>query len=399
MTERGKHLWKVLAFILCVFLTAGCGSLDRDNQLVKKAVGTVEKSKEEVTPLEADNKILDDGVITADQMATIAGKEGTYYFHGETEEGIRYQWAYEGSKIKNPEKQTLKIEFKEKGLEQIQEEAGDAPYALQAKIQKMNLAAPVTLKVTLNEKWDADKVLFCLYKDKKFYQMGTVQISQESQAQGEVTELTVPVSKAGGTFYFLAGSTKGSGENGKEDTVEKQQNGNAPEQTKENADTGGSKQEENGQGDEESQENEESPGTEDSSASHTCTISIECSTILNNWDSLKSSKAEFVPEDGWILYSSEVEFTPGETVFDVLKRVCGETGIHMSSRYTPIYGSYYIEGINQLYEFDCGAQSGWMFRVNGWYPNYGCSSYTVNDGDNIEWKYTCDLGSDVGGGY
>ena len=48
----------------------------------------------------------------------------------------------------------------------------------------------------------------------------------------------------------------------------------------------------------------------------TCTFSIECSTILNNWDDLKESKAEFVPADGWILYPSEVEFYEGETVFD-----------------------------------------------------------------------------------
>ena len=51
-----------------------------------------------------------------------------------------------------------------------------------------------------------------------------------------------------------------------------------------------------------------------------------------------------------------------------------------------------------MYEFDCGQYSGWMYRVNGWYPNYGCSSYDVEDGDNIEWKYTCDLGVDIGGG-
>lgn len=68
----------------------------------------------------------------------------------------------------------------------------------------------------------------------------------------------------------------------------------------------------------------------------------------------------------------------------------------MESSYTPIYGSYYIEGINQLYEFDGGGQSGWQYCVNGWFPNYGCSSYSVEDGDVIEWKYTCNLGSDVG---
>ena len=65
---------------------------------------------------------------------------------------------------------------------------------------------------------------------------------------------------------------------------------------------------------------------------------------------------------------------------------------------TPIYNSAYIEGIANLYEFDVGNESGWMFRVNDWFPNYGCSRYVLKDGDTVEWVYTCDLGKDVGGG-
>lgn len=65
---------------------------------------------------------------------------------------------------------------------------------------------------------------------------------------------------------------------------------------------------------------------------------------------------------------------------------------------SPMYNSYYIEGINHLYEFDCGNESGWMYKVNGWFPNYGCSSYTLQGGDTIVWCYTCNgLGADVGG--
>ena len=130
-----------------------------------------------------------------------------------------------------------------------------------------------------------------------------------------------------------------------------------------------------------------------------CTISIEWSNILDNMDNLKKTKEEFIPEDGWILKETEVAFQGGETVFDVLKKVCGENGIHMSSKYTPLYKSYYIEGINQLYEMDCGKNSGWMYSVNGKYPNYGCSEYKLKDGDKIEWRYTCDLGADVGTKY
>ena len=95
--------------------------------------------------------------------------------------------------------------------------------------------------------------------------------------------------------------------------------------------------------------------------------------------------------------TTSVSFTAGETVFDVLKRICSERNIQIEYSYTPLYGSYYIEGINHLYEFDCGQQSGWMYKVNGWFPNYGCSSYKLEDGDTIVWCYTCKgLGTDVG---
>ena len=36
-----------------------------------------------------------------------------------------------------------------------------------------------------------------------------------------------------------------------------------------------------------------------------------------------------------------------------------------------------------------------MYKVKGWFPNYGCSRYQVEDGDAICWVYTCDLGADV----
>ena len=135
----------------------------------------------------------------------------------------------------------------------------------------------------------------------------------------------------------------------------------------------------------------------DKGTSYTCTFSIECSTILNNLDQLDPDKLEMVPSDGVILPKTTVTFYEGESVFDVLQRVCKEKGIHMEAEWTPIYNSAYIEGIHNLYEFDCGALSGWMYKVNGWYPNYGCSRYQLKDGDVVEWRYTCDLGNDVGG--
>ena len=137
----------------------------------------------------------------------------------------------------------------------------------------------------------------------------------------------------------------------------------------------------------------------DTGKTYTCTFSIECSTILNNLDMLDPDKLEMVPSNGVILAKTTVTFYEGESVFDVLQRVCKEKGIHMEAEWTPIYNSAYVEGIHNLYEFDCGALSGWMYKVNGWYPNYGSSRYQLQQGDVVEWRYTCDLGNDVGGAY
>ena len=139
--------------------------------------------------------------------------------------------------------------------------------------------------------------------------------------------------------------------------------------------------------------------TVDSTTSYTCTFSISCATILNNWDQCDESKKPLVPADGVILPSTTVTFSEGESVFDVLQRICRQNGIHMESSWTPMYNSAYVEGINNLYEFDVGSLSGWMYSVNGWFPNYGCSRYALQSGDVVKWVYTCDLGYDVGGGY
>ncbi len=139
-----------------------------------------------------------------------------------------------------------------------------------------------------------------------------------------------------------------------------------------------------------------------------CTISIDCSTILDNQDKLKEEKKPFVPANGKILDTVRIEFEQGETVFDVFKRACKNNvctdncsycqsnGILFEYEYTPGYGNYYIEGIHQIYEKDCGSKSGWMYKVNGVYADTGCSSYVLKDGDVIEWVYTCNLGEDVG---
>ena len=127
-----------------------------------------------------------------------------------------------------------------------------------------------------------------------------------------------------------------------------------------------------------------------------CTLQIRCDTILDNMDSLAEGKDKYVPKDGIILQTTKVTFSEGESAFDILKGACDQLGIALEYSYAPLYGSYYIEGIGNLYQFDCGDESGWMYKVNGWFPNYGCSEYKLSDGDAIVFCYTCKgIGADV----
>lgn len=138
-----------------------------------------------------------------------------------------------------------------------------------------------------------------------------------------------------------------------------------------------------------------SSGTNSSASAKQCTVSIDCKTILNNMSLLNASKSSLVPADGVILKTVTVTFRDGDSVFDVLKAVTRDKGIHMDFNESPAYGGAYVKGIANLYEKDCGDLSGWEYNVNGWYPNYACSNYIVSNGDVIQWRYTCNVGKDL----
>lgn len=151
--------------------------------------------------------------------------------------------------------------------------------------------------------------------------------------------------------------------------------------------------------------------SEKTKSSNVCYITITCETINKNIDSFSESKKIFLPKRGVILKETSVEIDGGETVFDIIKKACKENtcsdkckfckanGIQIEYTYTPAFDNYYIEGIHQIYEKDCGMQSGWMYSVNGEFPNVGASSYKVKKNDKIIFAYTCDMGEDIGNIY
>ncbi len=120
-----------------------------------------------------------------------------------------------------------------------------------------------------------------------------------------------------------------------------------------------------------------------------CSLTITCQEVFSHMDKLSESAKKVIPKDGIILKGT-FSFEEGETVFDVLKRVCKEKKIHLDYVFTPLYSTYYIKGIHNLYEFDCGDESGWMYSVNGKDPGSGCNKYKLAKGDQVVFNYTCE---------
>lgn len=134
--------------------------------------------------------------------------------------------------------------------------------------------------------------------------------------------------------------------------------------------------------------------------SKTVTVSIDCGNIYDNYDKLDEAlkASDYIPDDGVILPKTTYVLRDGDTVFDILYRAVRYNKIqfeYQGARDNP-FGSAYIQGISYLYEFSCGSTSGWVYKVNGEFPNYGCSKYELCDGDTVEWIYTCNLGQDAG---
>ncbi len=127
----------------------------------------------------------------------------------------------------------------------------------------------------------------------------------------------------------------------------------------------------------------------------TCSLSVRCDTILDNIQNLDKNKTPIVPPDGKIFENPEAIAYEGESVFNLLSRELRKNKVHFEFTKNPVYNSVYIEGIGNLYEHDCGELSGWMYKVNGKIPDYGCSQYMLKDGDKVEFLYSCNMGEDI----
>ncbi len=113
----------------------------------------------------------------------------------------------------------------------------------------------------------------------------------------------------------------------------------------------------------------------------TVTISVLCDLAVGN-PSLNPGVS--VPADGVMASGLSLTLIPGQTAFDALK----QTGLALDYSGSPSRKNVYLRGIDGLYERDCGPASGWVFSLNGGYPNTSCSNVTLNDGDVVAFQFT-----------
>ncbi len=97
---------------------------------------------------------------------------------------------------------------------------------------------------------------------------------------------------------------------------------------------------------------------------------------------------------GVILEPTSIELQKNDDVLDVLKRVAKSNRIPLDARGSGMLS--YVEGIANLYEFDRGAGSGWLFRINGQLAEKSAGAVKLEKGDVVEWIYSIELSEEPG---
>lgn len=132
-----------------------------------------------------------------------------------------------------------------------------------------------------------------------------------------------------------------------------------------------------------------------SGADITVEISVECGNALTRMDDIRQeiNPREVIPQDGIVISKREISLPETATAFDALIAAAKQERVRVD--YTGSAYGVYISGIGYIYEFGFGAQSGWMYRVNGEIPQVSAGEYSLSQGDFVEFIYTCDIGGDI----
>ena len=114
---------------------------------------------------------------------------------------------------------------------------------------------------------------------------------------------------------------------------------------------------------------------------------------------------KYVQPLGQIIPTTQMAIQEGDTMADITLRLLDQKGIGYDHDGTT-KANFYLKALKNFSqggydydyfgEFDAGEGSGWMVTLNDWFINQGASAFILEDGDIIEWQYTCRYGLDIG---
>ena len=405
-----KRNWRKIVIPLLIVMVLVMGVLTAKSILSNSNVSRV-------------NDIPKNGVVSSSVFKKLMSSKDMIIFNGDSGD-IKYQWLFLGDDIEKATDINLLMNFDNSKIEDIKKST-ESEFIQGFQFNETNkIESNPNISIELPIKWDCSGA--DIYKFDESTNLYKV-ISGATVENSEKTTITFTLLDNKGEFYIVGNGSAIDTNEEEDKTKDEVVNSDNDEDTKKYltdgiassdnkskdkyADTAGDRAQ-IGIGSEYKDKYLTDPTPEgkpgpvewqdtviDKTKIKKATLSIRCDTLLipSNYEVAKENgKADMIPANGVIYATREVEFYEGESVFDVLLREVQKEKIHMEFSMTPIYNSNYIEGINNLYEFDGGELSGWMYKVNGWFPNYGSSRYQLKEGDNVEWVYTCDLGRDVG---
>ncbi len=110
-------------------------------------------------------------------------------------------------------------------------------------------------------------------------------------------------------------------------------------------------------------------------------------------------KMSIQSNNGMWMTEKTVELKKGSTVYHAFVKALAGSGITQEGAEKGYVRSMTKDGVT-LGEMTMGANSGWLYKVNGDLPTVSLTSYTLNDGDEILWYYTADYTQEppIGGG-
>ncbi len=91
---------------------------------------------------------------------------------------------------------------------------------------------------------------------------------------------------------------------------------------------------------------------------------------------------------------TQIAFVEGETTWDLLLRVAESNDIVLD--YSVSDWGPYLTGVNDVFAFDFGSASGWMYDVNSEAPAVGMSDNLMSGGDVIRLCYTLSWEDSIG---